>query len=849
MCRRHRSRPWISSLCLALFLLASAGGSPVGAAPPARMDVHGDSLPAGAIARLGTVRFRHHDIILSLALSPDGRTVASAGGWDHTPGHPIRLWDLTTGKEVRQLVGHLGPPGCIVFSPDGKLLASVAGPSSRGIDDTIRLWDVATGKQVRLHDAHQDPEWTSGSVRSGLAFSPDGKLLATSGPDRTVRLWNVSTGMELRAWGEDHYPSALVFSPDGKLLASGIGGKKGIRLLDVVTGKELREVPGTGKANIFSLYFSHDGKQFLSGAKDGTARWWDRASGKETFQVRGDLLGCCPTGKRAAIRRGENVELWDVTEKKKIRQFPRRGFWSSYPIQTYFSGALSSDGSLLVAADWNVVRIVDTRTGESVLHSPGHTSGVVFVGFTANGKQLISAGDRTLRFWDVQNGKERKRISAHERLITGVAMRPDGGSLASGSWDGTVRLWELGSGGGESCRWTVERNTSPLLAFSPDGRSLAAQVRYGSPDRPIYLWDTRSGKELCRFGRGNAGGHALAFLPSGRALAQLNNSSLTRYELPDGESRETFPHMGHGRSQSALAFSPDGRIAATGWYDRQGQFWVGIWEVASETLIVPFGRHQEKVASLAFSHDGSLLASGGLDGTVRVWSVPSGDERARFSGHRGGIRSLAFSRDDWVLASGGSDSSVVLWDVGHLKGRGELPPVRLSAEELGNLWTQLLAEDAAAAYPAIRSLAAARQQAIAYLGQRLLTPPPDERRISQLIAQLDHRRFRVRDNAVQELVALGAVAEQPLRRFLEGKLSADARKRAEEVLAALEAGEKERGGQRLRWVRAVQVLESVGTTEAMRLLRTLAGRGSSTELRAEAAIALERLEKRSAKEP
>jgi predicted Ser/Thr protein kinase len=188
------------------------------------------------------------------ALSRDGTLLALGGARD------IYLWDLRTGQFLRQLAGHRYEVYNVAFSPDGKILAS----GSR--DETLRLWDVATGSELR----QLSRSW---SAVYSVAFSPDGKILA-SGSYCTLRLWDVATGSELRplSGGHGHWVSSVAFSPDGKILASGSWDKT-VRLWDVATGRELRQLSGHGQ-DVYSVAFSPDGKILASWSWDGTVRLW-----------------------------------------------------------------------------------------------------------------------------------------------------------------------------------------------------------------------------------------------------------------------------------------------------------------------------------------------------------------------------------------------------------------------------------------------------------------------------------------------------------------------------------------------------------------------------------------------
>src|SRR5439155_24052846 len=278
-----------------------------------RVDLYGDPLPTGALARMGTLRFRGIRDIYGLTFSPDNKTLAGAG-W----GNVICLWDIVTGKEIQRFTGHQGWIWSIAFSPDGKNLASGSA------DQTIRLWEAATGKQLRQFGAPGPPQVIIAPQQGGqqpnhvycVAFSPDGKTLASAAHDKSIKLWSVADGKEVRRFdGHLEKVAGVAFSPNGRHLASASGDKT-VRLWDVNTGNEIRKLEGH-EASVDSVAFSPDSKQLVSGSDDKTARIWETATGKELKQLKGHtdkVRFVCFSPDASMVASGSHdatVRLWD----------------------------------------------------------------------------------------------------------------------------------------------------------------------------------------------------------------------------------------------------------------------------------------------------------------------------------------------------------------------------------------------------------------------------------------------------------------------------------------------------------------------------------------------------------
>jgi WD40 repeat protein len=543
--------------------------------------------------------------VSNIAYSPDGTTLAS-GFYDGT----VKIWDVASGNELRTLDGHTQYVTIVAYSPDGKILATTA------YYEPTKLWDVASGQELRSINVNN-------GVR-GMAFSPDGDILATTTWDppgnKKITLWDVASGQQLRtlerqsSGGSEEGGVGVAFSPDGKIMACGYE-MGSITLWDATNWNELRTLTGNA-SGVLRLAFSPDGDILASAGFEGPLKLWDVASGQELRTFGGDIWGVSmafsPDGKTilASIPGDTAIKLWDVASGQELRTLDWQGTF-------IYSVAVSPDGNIVASgSNDGSITLWNAANGQEVRTLTGHLDSISDLTFSPNGKMLASgSSDNTIKLWDVASGQVLRTFG--ENIQGGnIAFSPDGKILAGGGTDGKVKLWEATTGlelralggGSDGCfKYGVYS-----LAFSPDGKIVAS----GYACELITLWDAASGEQLRTLTGADSGTDyyisSLAFSPGGEILA--SGSSGMKIKLWDVASWSELRTFGGDTEISSVAFSRDGDVLASG----GDMGLIKLWDTASGREL---NNLTEPAASLAFSHDGEVLVSGAWNGAVRLWGI------------------------------------------------------------------------------------------------------------------------------------------------------------------------------------------------------------------------------------
>lgn len=531
---------------------------------------------------------------------------------------------------------HWGEVYAVAWSPDGRWIAS------GGQDLDVRLWDPVTMQPRAVLRGH-------GSYVHSLAFAPDSRTLASASQDYTVRLWDVS-GAEPRPRcvlkGHHNHVMAVAFAPDGQTLASA-GDDCTIHLWNLSTEKPtLRGVLKGHSSDIFALAFAPDNRTLASGSKDGTVR------------------------------------LWDLTAAQ-----PREGAVLKALSRGVYTLAFAPDGKTLVVGgqDTNPLRLWDVTGAEPrqqpILKRAHGRQAVSAAIFNREGTTLVSAGhDQKIQLWDFTKAipQERFQLVAHVGHVRAIALSPDGQKLVSGSLDGTVRLWDLSA--------TPPREHNALkpctgavrcVAFISDDHKLLS----GNEDGAVRQWMLQEAtlQEQVLFKEPTGRLRTMAVAPDGSALALSfgRSSTLWLWELAGTDLRQRAGLTGSetGLAMYAAAFSADSRLLTAGNLEKG----VTLWDLSRPSpSSLRLGGNSARVTAVAFTPDGRTVVCGSDDFTLRLWDRAGvlDQERAILKGHTSSISSIAVAPDGKLLATAGSyDRTARLWrlDGGQPREGGILP--------------------------------------------------------------------------------------------------------------------------------------------------------------------------------
>jgi WD40 repeat protein len=854
-----------------------------------RLDVYGEPLPEGAVARMGTIQFRHppshlplfYDLsggpTMGVAFSPNGQVIATSL-WKR-----LRLWHGSTGKFLFEIVNADLSWNVPAFSPDGRFIADRLARvyQDKAPEIYVNLWDAKTGKlRQRL-----PPKNGLATDMRHILFSPDGKRLAMTQENGAIHLWNTDTGKEIAVLlsksSKTGPIASIAFTPDGNTLVVLPHQPRKLWRWDVAKGEVSKVVSlktldadketeegRTGRYHDYLL--SEDGRMLASAFfGDRVVHLLDTATGKVRCRIqlpdtdRRHGRAFTPDGRLFALAtyakdgREIVVSLSDTETGKVKHQF-------TIAHQKMGPLTFSPDGSRM-AVGTSPVRLYDVASGNELLGKPAHEGHVHALAFTPDGGTLISAGaDGRIGIWDAATGKSRHLIQSTPWYLMGLALVPGGSKFVAAGQDGSIHLhdWRTGQEVRRFGFGPKPNRQFAKLTVSGDGKTVVSQIFTAneSEEAPFYSWDLATGKLLRTFSRqGNEDFYDLAadgkrfigvrysIFIGDKGIQRGTDATVEIRELAGGRSLFTMQEADSQWLAGRSLLTADGRFLIRTTVPRE----IRLLELATGKDRLRIVSKAEDWAGyydpIALAPDGRTLATTRPDNTIQLWDLATGKELMRRSGYVETVHAVTFSPSGRFLATGHEEGAILVWEV-PLPTRKPSQPAR-SATELDSWWKDLAGEDAAKAHAAIWKLVEAPEQALGLFKDQLRPAVDNSERIAKLIAQLDDTTFTVRKAASKELKLLGSEAEPALRRALDQKPSLEKRHRIKEILdrASLLVSDPEL----LRAIRAVEALEYIaaGGADATRLavvdlLKKLAGGASQARLTQEANAAAQRLETR-----
>lgn len=804
--------------------LAKAGAEPPELGPrPCLADSYGDPLPHGAVARLGSVRLRHAEM-KDFALAADGMSAVTVGS-----DGMVRHWNATTGPQTRAF---RVPTDRLQFRPalfdGGRLLAMHR-------EGKLAIWDVGAEREL-----HSFPG-TQGFIDC-IVVSPNGAIAAIgvdgcrlqvvslrSGQSRTVEL-----AKPPEAWGHRPFLRAA-FSSDGKrLVAWGINWGTAVAVIDVAEADKVIAKPGRAS----SADISPDGSRvaYCEMADDGKRRrallrLLDVASGKvedlhsDELDPDGFCVAFRPDGKTldcSGIDRGCRI---DLTTGRASRGVARRVDVLRY----------SADARVCAASDGSQLVLWDVATGKKLLDDPAYF-GYNSLAVSPDSRWLaVDAYDAppTLQLWDLATGRlaHRFALPSNHWRFEDLVFSPDGTTLSGCGEGGIIRSWDIvrGRANRPVFLWEKDDPGGPYHdhRLSADGRRVAALVRADEEGdkRCLHVWDAASGRAIHRHNL-NLKEQAIetqAWLPDGMRIAVKLAAHVAFVDVDTGRVGARIP------AEEAQCFSVDGRMVASWREEKTGQGKVIVWEVDSGGQIVADAKvgYRHNALALVRASRALVLADGNA---VRVLDLATGKERGRLSlpdfgfgfAAKHSVDKLVALPDNRHVLTTLADGTALVWDL------SAFAPSRLSEKhgeaELRAWWGELAGDDAARAFIAICKFAEApAEEAVRFLRDRVRpVPAVTTQTIRAIMVELDNPRFAAREEAARRLRQMGPTILPVLRSPLPMQ-SAEARERLSKLEAELLKPVPP--AETLQVLRALAVLELLGTSSARKLVEELAAGG------------------------
>jgi len=589
------------------------------------------------------VQMGHPNGFITMKFSPNCKYIIS-GSSDNT----LKLWDITTGKEIRTYLGHSGSVNTVAFTSDSKYI--ISGSS----DKTIKLWEVDTGKEIRTFVGHE-------REINSIALSPDSKYVVSGSTDKTIKLWDIETGKEIRTFiGHIGEITSVGFSSDGKSVISG-SDDCSLRQWSIYSDKELRTISTTHTAGIYSASFSLDGKHIISSSWDGYLKIWNIVTGKELKSFKAFSIS---PNEKIVTSSSDNyaIKLLNVATGKELKVFHEIKNDSKSPYSIF-----SPDMNFILSTTYDdgVMHLWDVSTGRELKTFQGHASITKSSSISQNGKYIASCPDNSsISLWDAATGKLLRNFIGHTNSVSSVSFSADSKILISSSWDNTIKLWDLITG---NCIKTFLGHAGFVnsSSISPDDSLVVS----GSEDNTLKLWQVKSGKEIKTFKGDNEIFKCAEFSPNGKVIISgsasnrnANRGYLKIWDICAGkESKILLGKNNSAHSVDAVAFTPNGNSVASACANN-----VSLWDITTGNELKTFTLNTEFVTSIEISPDSKFIivgSSGFGNNTLKLLNISTGKEEKSFIGHLNWVSSASFSPNGKSIISSSFDGTTRRWNI------------------------------------------------------------------------------------------------------------------------------------------------------------------------------------------
>ncbi|MEB3216716.1 MAG: NB-ARC domain-containing protein [Nostocales cyanobacterium 94392] len=571
--------------------------------------------------------------ILAAKFNPTGELFATA------IENQIYLWDVDNIRKLHQLEGHTGWVRAIAFTPDGKILASGSH------DSTIKLWNVETGQCLQTITGH------TSNIQS-LAFNRDGTILASGSNDKTVRLYDIPTGQCLILQGHTNNISFVNFHPfDEKLITASTDNT--VRLWNIQTG-ECLQIFNIAINWLLAIAISHDGKTLVTGSDGNAVKFWDIETG-ECIKTLPDYSSCVWSiafshDDKFIITGSEDntIKIWNVETGECLQTL------REHQQRVWLVDLHPDNQRLLSISEDQTIKLWDVSSRRCLKTLKGYSNWILSLAFSSDGQTLASSSqDGKVRLWDMQTGQCNSILTGHDKIVSSVAFAPPhlpDCHLASGSDDNTIKLWNPDG----ECSKTLQGHDDWVysVAFNPQVNILAS----GSRDRNIKIWDCRTGECLHTLVGHEGRVKSVSFSSNGTLLATASDDKTIKiWNVNNQTCLRTL--TGHQDKLDCVVFGPNGKIIASTGCDKS----IKTWDSNTGELLHTLPAHSRRIRMVVFSSDNRILASCSDDGTVKLWDAHTGNHIRTLSGHDKAVWAVAISPDNNILASGSEDQTIKLW--------------------------------------------------------------------------------------------------------------------------------------------------------------------------------------------